>query len=102
MSKEDPKEHIKTYETFCAPRFNTMESNLKDTTKAVNDLNAIVTNGLEDKVEHLEKQSKWILGILITILLLIIGSTITLYTTNHHKYDVVQQELMEVIREISN
>ena len=46
MSKENPQEHLKTYETFCAPRFNTVESNLKETTKAVNDLNAIVTNDL--------------------------------------------------------
>ena len=102
MSKENPQEHIKTYETFCAPRFNSMESNLKDTTKAVNDLNAIVTNGLEDKVEHLEKQSRWILRLLVSLLLLIIGCTITLYTTNDGKASEIHNELMERINEISN
>ena len=101
MSKEDPKEHIKTYETFCAPRFTTIEGNIKDCSKAINDLNAIVTNGLEDKVDRLEIQSKWILRLIISLLLLIIASTITLYSTNHHKYDLVQQELIERINEIA-
>ena len=102
MSKENPKEHIKTYETFCAPRFNTMESNLKETTKAVNDLNAIVTNGLEDKVEHLEKQSRLILRLVISLLLLVIASTITLYLTTDGKSSETHHELMEKIDEISN
>lgn len=102
MSKENPKEHLKTYETFCAPRFNAVESNLKDTTKAVNDLNTIVTNGLEDKVDHLEKQSRLILRLLISLLLLIIASTITLYSTNINQSFKTHHELKEQIDEISN
>lgn len=95
MSKENPQEHLKTYETFCAPRFNSIESNLKDTAKAFNDLNAIVTNGLEEKVDRLEKQSIWIIRLLISLLLLIIASTVTLYSTNN-------REPVEVYHEISN
>jgi len=83
MSKENPKEHIKTYETFCAPRFTSIETNIKECSKAVNELNAIVTNGLEDKVDRLEKQSRWILRLLVSLLLLIIASTVTLYSTNN-------------------
>ena len=96
------KEHLKTYETFCAPRFDSIESNVKDTTKAMNDLNAIVTNGLEDKVKHLEKQSRWILRLIISLLLLIIASTITLYLTSNDKSSEIHRELMEKIDEISN
>jgi len=102
MSKEDPKEHMKTYETFCAPRFTSIEGDIKNTTKAVNELNTIVTNGLEDKVKDLKIQSRWLMGLLISLLLIVIASTITLYATNNHKYEMVQQELTERINEISN
>lgn len=102
MSEKDPKEHLKTYERFCKPRFESMESNLKDTTKAVNALNAIVTDGLEDKVDDLKKQNIRLMGLLISLLMLIIASTITLYATNNRKYNMVQQELTEKIDEISD
>ncbi|MHA1302129.1 MAG: hypothetical protein ACTSPI_00305 [Candidatus Heimdallarchaeaceae archaeon] len=78
MSKEDPKEHIKTYELFCAPRFSTLEDDIKETTKAVNRLNAILTNGLQERVKYLEKNNRWVVRLLVSLLLAIIASTITL------------------------
>lgn len=78
MSKENPQEHIKTYELFCAPRFTTIEGNIKSTTDAVNSLTAIITNGLQQRVESLEKSNRRVIKLLASLLLVIIASTITL------------------------
>jgi len=99
MSEKDPSEHLKTYERFCSPRFKNIESSIKDTNGTVHSIDKIVSNGLEDRMIKVEKTCNWLMKTLISLLLLIIASTITLYSTNNKKIDEV---LIRMEHDITN
>ena len=73
MSEKDPREHIKTYERFCAPRFEKLEREISEVRSCATELKAIVTNGLKDDVQELKDGQRWlfrlVVGILVTVAL---------------------------------
>jgi hypothetical protein len=55
-----------------------MSDDLKELKKEVNALNIIVNNGLRDSVRQIRKQVQWLMGMMITLIIAFVGSTITL------------------------
>jgi len=78
-----------TYDKFCSVRFSAIEKDAKDTNSIVHEINAIVTNGLQERMIKVEKTCNGLMKTLITLLLLIIASTITLYATSNKKMNEV-------------
>lgn len=50
-------------------RFQAIENNAKDDHKMLIDHHAIITNGLVDKVNRLEKEAKWLIRLVVTTVL---------------------------------
>lgn len=96
---KDNSEHMKSgvYEKFCAPRFKALEEDIKDTRTIVHKIDRVVHDGLKEKVDGLKKQNNWLLSILISLLLLIIGSTVTLYLSNNHRVDQVDEKIERLL-----
>lgn len=90
---------MKTYERFCQPRFKKLEDDLSKVDEKVDSINAIVTNGLKEKVEAVRKQSNWLLGVLLSLMIAIIGSTVLLLITNNNRYYDLQQKIEQVYRD---
>ncbi len=70
----NPDDHVFT--EVCDVKFKNVEkdvgdieTDVKEHHKLIDILNAIITNGLRDKVSHIEKEVKWILRLLIVTIL---------------------------------
>jgi hypothetical protein len=55
-----------------------MSDDLKELKKEVNALNVVVNNGLRDSVRQIRIQVQWLMGMMITLIIAFVGSTITL------------------------
>ena len=54
MSEQDPQEHPKTYERFCAPRFKNVEDKVDSIDGKVDSIDRVVNNGLCDRMKKVE------------------------------------------------
>ncbi len=70
-------------------RLDSIDLEVGKVTQLATDTKIIVSNGLEDRMIKVEKTCNWLMKTLITLLLLIIASTITLYATNTNKINEV-------------
>jgi len=91
-----------TYDKFCSGRFSTIEKDAKDTNGVVHEINAIVTNGLQERMIKVEKTCNGLMKTLVTLLLLIIASTITLYATSNKKMNEVLIKIERISDDTAN
>jgi len=87
MSEQDPKEHPKTYEKFCEPRFSRIEKELRETHEGVHNIDVVVNDGLLKAVEKLEKGQQWLVRLLVGILVTVALASIGLYWQTNRKIE---------------
>ena len=83
-------------------RFDTIDLEIKEVETLANDTKVIVSDGLQDRMIKVEKTCNWLMKTLITLLLLIIASTITLYATNTNKINEVLIKMEKVTDDSAN
>lgn len=87
--QEEPEDTFKMYKTFCERRFAEIEDKVDEVYTTVND-------GLKDKVQHVEKQNKWILGLFIGLLITLISATISLHIIGVMQYNKLEVRLQRM------
>ena len=100
MSEKDPQEHPKTYERFCAPRFERLEREIAEVRTCATALKAVVTNGLKDDVAELKEGQRWMFRLVVGILVTVALGSATLYFGVIKKVNTINAEVQRVERTI--
>ena len=83
-------------------RFDTIDLEIKEVEKLANDTKVIVSDGLQDRMIKVEKSINWLTKIIITLLLMMLASTITLYTASNKRMNEVLIKIERINGDIAN
>ena len=76
-------------DTEISKRFDTIDLEIKEVEKLANDTKVIVNDGLQDRMIKVEKSINWLTKVIITLLLMMLASTITLYTASNKRMNEI-------------
>lgn len=102
MSEQDPKEHLKTYERFCAPRFQKMENEITEVRSCTSELKSVVTNGLKDDVSELKEGQRWLFRLVVGILIVVALGSAGLYWKVTQQVIKINNQVEKVHNEVSD
>ena len=97
-----PKEEDNMNNDDLNKRFDSIDTKVEGVRKLATDTKIIVSDGLQDRMIKVEKSINWLTKIIITLLLMMLASTITLYTASNKRMDEVLIKIERINGDIAN